>query len=131
MTEAWTNIPTERLHAKAMQVLDEHIPVVNKKIRSTDAPWMDEPTRKMIKRRRDIYSDRGKVADWYEVKSKTASMVKERKAKYYKKECAKLMEQGSHATPYKVLKNIDCRKGAGPCLDPQGDTADRRRENNC
>ena len=46
-----------------MEILDKHMPVISKKIRSTDAPWIDVPTRKMIKRRNEIYDGRGREED--------------------------------------------------------------------
>ena len=97
---------TQMLHDTIMDVLSKHLPLKHRKICSTDAPWLDEPTRKMIQRRQDIYEDRGREKDWHEVKAITTQMVEDRKTKYYAKECAKLTEQGSHTTPYKVLRNI-------------------------
>ena len=89
-----------------MEILDKHMPVISKKIRSTDAPWIDVPTRKMIKQRNEIYDGRGREEDWHEVKAKTTTMIRERKSDYYKNECLRLTELGSHNMPYKIRRNI-------------------------
>ena len=100
-------------HELLMAEVNKAFPITKHKIRSTDDPWIDEATKKAIKRRKDVFYEEQRSDNWKNVKSLTDGMVARRKKKYYQAEAEKLAQEGSHTTPYKALKNI-CEKERAP-----------------
>ena len=122
----WTVIDNEspseaaaRLHDNITKILDRCLPWKNYKVRSTDDPWIDEPTRKKIKQRKNVFSNgRKRTKDWRELKAITNNMIKTRKKAYFEKECNKLKEKGAHLVPYKALKSLGAAEKP-PQFDPR------------
>ena len=97
---------TEAMHNKITTIVTDCFPLITNRIRSTDDPWIDEETRKALKRRKGIFYDQLRSDDWKKVKAQTNDMIKRRKKRYYDKEVDKLRSEGSHTLPYKALKNL-------------------------
>ena len=58
-----------QLHHHIQTITNECFPLKSHKVRSTDDLWIDEETRKMIERRKDLFSNKGRESnDWRQVK---------------------------------------------------------------
>ena len=94
-------------HSTIEEMTDRHSPVTRHRVRSTDDPWIDAPTREMIRKRQRLFARTQKRCKrWKSLKVITKNMIRNRKKKFYDKEVAKLKSKGSHAIPYQALKNI-------------------------
>ena len=67
--------------------MDEHAPFKERKIRSTDDPWISDNIQSLIRRRKRVFKKQGRSAKWRKIKTKTDRMICERKKKYYDAEC--------------------------------------------
>ena len=73
---------TERLHKNIIDIVNKHLPWRNFKIRSTDDPWIDEPMRKKIRQRKEVFKrDQGRSKDWRELKAVTNNIIRNLKKK--------------------------------------------------
>ena len=107
MLEGTPDDIANQLHHHIQSITNDCFPLKNHKVRSTDDPWIDEETRKMIERRKDLFSNKGREStDWRQVKSATTNMIRRRKKRFYDKECMKLSAPGAHNIAYKALKRI-------------------------
>ena len=86
--------------------MDIHAPFKERKIRSTDDPWITDNIRSLIRRRKRVFSKQGRSQKWKEIKCKTDLMILERKKKYYEAECNKLQMPNAHQIAYRALNNI-------------------------
>ena len=97
----------ESLHRELLRIADTHIPWKWHKYRSTDDPWIDDDTRKMMERRRTVFRNRGRhCKDYEELRAKTDDMVDRGKKRYYEDETNKLAKRGAHQLAHKALRNI-------------------------
>ena len=93
-----------RLHDKLIEIADMTIPWKEYKKRSTDKPWIDDKTRRMVARRQEVFRNKGRNSvDWHELKDKTDDMISTSKKKWYDNETERLMQRGAHQMPYKAL----------------------------
>ena len=97
---------TEDLHEIIEKLMDKFLPFKERKIRSTDDPWVNDNIRSLIRRRKRVFKKQGRSPKWREIKKKTDRMINERKRKYYEKECLKLQNPGAHQLAYRALNNI-------------------------
>ena len=96
-----------RLHKTIQDITDACFPLKHHKVRSTDDPWIDEETRDMITKRKEVFGNRGREStEWKHMKAITNGMIRRRKKRFYDQECEKLAAQGSHNIAYKALRNI-------------------------
>ena len=99
--------PTNIADEMHKQITADCFPLKNFKKRSTDDPWIDEPTRKKIKHRLSVFScEKCCSRNWKELKKITDNMIRTRKARYFEKEAEKLATEGSHRISYKALRDL-------------------------
>ena len=70
---------TKIMHDKLMEIVNESFPQITNKVRSTDDPWIDAPTRKALKRRRSVFYNQLRSEKWRRMKETTNDMISRRK----------------------------------------------------
>ena len=104
-----TECPSEmtvRVQSKITEITDRCFPWQDRKIRSTDDPWITDEIRRSIKTRRRRYSKYHRGQKWREAKKNTNTMIKNSKQEYYQKELEKIKNHGGSHVPYKALKEL-------------------------
>ena len=107
------------LHQNIIALKDRCFPLAHVKIRSTDDPWVDEAVRKKIAQQQDVYKLAGckRTEDWKKLKKESDGIIATRKKRYYKEECDKLAQEGSHKISSKALRNIsDAERTSTWCI---------------
>lgn len=105
---------TEELHRITMRITDECLPWRERKVRSTDDPWITDEIRRAIRRRKRRYSKWHRGPKWRLVKDETDLLIKESKTDYYKSSVDKLKENGSSQLPYRALKELSIPERPNP-----------------
>ena len=104
----------DQLHATLLKIADETMPWKTYKKRSTDDPWIDDPIRKVVNKRRAVYRNRGRdCKDWHELKDKSEDMIGNAKKKWYEGETEKLMDPGSNRLAYAALSDLGTAERSG------------------
>ena len=103
---------TERFHEVLTEALNVAAPLKTRKVKSTDKPWITDNIRKMVRRRKAVFRNRGRRIDWKKIKKYTRRMISKKKREYYVSAAADLSKPGSHQLPYKALEKI--RHAQGP-----------------
>ena len=104
----------DQLHATLIKIADETMPWKTCKKRSTDDPWINDPIRKVVDKRRAVYRNRGRdCKDWLELKDKSEDMIWNAKKKWCEEETEKLMDPGSNRLAYAALSDLGTAERSG------------------
>lgn len=89
------------LNDKLGQISAECFEKVTKKIKDSDVPWITEELKKKIKQRKRRFNKDKKPSEvWKKMKRETDRCIANERGKYMEKEKQRLMQEGSHSTPY-------------------------------
>ena len=97
---------TVKLHGIITELTDKCFPWQNRRIRSTDDPWITDEIRRAVRTRMRKFKKFQRSRKWQAVKEETDLLIKEAKADYYQKALDTLNAEGGKLIPYKILKNI-------------------------
>ena len=97
---------TTKLHRIITELTNKCFTWQNRRIRSTDDPWIMDEIRRTVRRRMRKFRKYQRSRKWQVVKEETDLLIKEAKADYYQKAMDKLNAEGGNLIPYKILKNI-------------------------
>ena len=100
--------PTNLIQQKIEDLNNKHFQWKERKVRSTDDPWITDKIRRAIKRRNRAYEkNKKKRGDrWKIFKRHTNELISEEKLKYYEHEEKKLQVFNPKAVPYKIVKDL-------------------------
>ena len=91
-------------------IMTKAYPVVTKKIRNTDDPWINDEIRKKIKSRKELFEREHRSAAWKELKRGTNKMIKDAKHNFYNKFTELAIKSGDPALYYKVVGRLKDRR---------------------
>ena len=74
-----------RLDAVLQALVDECFPIKTRIVKSTDAPWMTERLRRLIRNKKRYYNKHGRNRVWKKKNAKVAALIKEAKKAYFGK----------------------------------------------
>ena len=97
---------TERLHSTTMSIINRCLPWQERRIRSTDDPWITDEIRRAIRKWKRRFRKYQRSSKWQQVKEETEALIKKSKSEYYQKSVDKLKDQGAGVIPYKILNNV-------------------------
>lgn len=98
------------LHNKIENLNNMCFPWRNRKVKSTDHPWINDKIRRMIRRRNRRYRKHKRDAKWQKIKSKTDTEIANSKAEYYRKEVEKMKNGGLSFRSLQHLSDPDKQK---------------------
>ena len=87
-------------------ITDECLPWRERKVRSTDDPWITDEIRCEIRRRKRRFDKWQRGPRWKQAKETTDHLIKESKEAFYKEAVEKLKQKGSSQLPYKALREL-------------------------
>ena len=108
------------------KAMEAFFPLITRRLRSDQDPWVNEGLEKMILRRKKIFKSQGRSKSWKKVKKRTEEIIRERKRGYLDYQVLKAQEKGGlgnrFASLTKPLRSVDkvpnfdvkslCRAGA-------------------
>ena len=97
---------TRDFHERLMGAVDKHAPKKLRTVKSSDKPWIDENTLKMIRKRKRLFRTDGRGRRWKKLKAVTRRMVRKKKKKFHQKAAEDLAKVGSHQTPHWALNKL-------------------------
>ena len=97
---------TKIFHSVIDGLNERFFPLRKRKIKSTDAPWITEEIKRVIRRRRRRFVKHRRGPQWRAVKEETERLIKESKQKYYTEAIEKLKGEGSGQLPYAILREL-------------------------
>ena len=93
------------------RAMDAFFPLITRRLRSDQDPWINVPLEKMIARRKKIFRIQGRSKSWKKVKKKTEQIIRERKKGYLEYQLEKASEKGGlgnrFAALVKPFMNVD------------------------
>ena len=92
----------ERLDA----MMNEAFPEKQKKIKSTEDPWITDHIRKQITDRKKIYNKQDRSPDWKKMKAFTNKLIKDSKHEYYANFTKKAIETKDSRLYYQVVNRL-------------------------
>ena len=100
------NEAAEKLVDTIEKLMDEYYPLKLIRVKSTDDPWIDDDTRRNIRRRKRIFKKEGRSSRWKDAKKTTDLMIKRRKTKYYNKYTNQAKESNDPSLYYKIIGRL-------------------------
>ena len=97
---------TEALHRTVTEISDRCLPWRDRKIRSTDDPWITDEIRRAIRQRQRRFAKYRRSHKWQEVKDHTNKLIKESKQNFYANAVEELKAKGGSNVPYRILKDL-------------------------
>ena len=97
----------EAYQALVVGAVERFFPLRTVKRKSTDPPWLDKKTLKMIDQRKELYiQEGGRTAVWKEEKKRTADAVKKRKRVFFDRQREHILDEDASRNFYKHVRNF-------------------------
>ena len=97
---------TRSLQQTVTELTDECFSWRERKVRSTNDPWITDEICRVIRRMKRKCGKEDRSVAWQAIKDESDHLIKESKSEYYKKAITKLQENGSAQLPYRILKGL-------------------------
>ena len=97
---------TERMHDKTNEITNHCFPWKERKVKSTEDPWITDEIRTAVRRRKRKFKKHQRSGQWTEAKEHTNRLIKESKAAFYTKSAESLKAKGGGTIPYRILKEL-------------------------
>ena len=85
------------------KAMEAFFPLITRRLRSDQDPWINTALEKMIVRRKRIFSIQGRSKSWKKVKKKTEAIIRERKQGYLNYQVEKAKEKGGLGNRFAAL----------------------------
>ena len=105
-----TDSKTEIFHAMVEQLLEKNVKWKTTVRREDEPPWVNDVLRRLWKKRRKIYDREGRSKRWRKLKKKSASIYRERAAKYIQIQKDKLTGPDASKHFFKHVKSYSCKE---------------------
>ena len=101
---ATVNDKVDLLHQVMNDMLNRHFPLKTSRRKETDLPWLDNPARKMIKKKQAIYKAEGQSARWQSMRDKIEAYLEGRREAFLAKQRDKFTGPQAHVSFFQNVK---------------------------
>lgn len=90
-----------------VEAVERFIPLKKVKRKTSDLPWMDKKTKKMIEDRKKLFIEEGgRTEVWKQEKKRTNEAVRARKHSYFDRQKYQLLAEDANRNFYKHVRNL-------------------------
>ena len=95
------------MHSTLTSLIDKHFPLITRKIKSTDLPWITDYIRSLDKLRRREYAKNGRSPRFKCFDKDIKEEIKKEKGIFFDRECIKLTTPGAQRMSFTALKHLN------------------------